>query len=177
MGIPHAQKVWQLARDVASGGKLADPIRMGALPHTLKYDKRILPTLMHGKRIRFGEQVSEKGKNRSRRAWLPNVVYRPLYSRALDMMVWTRLSTQALREIEDAGGFDEYMVTVSEQYMTCDIARMYRARIMEQYGANARRTRTERPAGIVGCAKGHLAEERAEMLELLGRKYGEEYAK
>eukprot|EP00842_Homolaphlyctis_polyrhiza_P005002 jgi/Hompol1/5502/HPOL_004480-RA len=134
MGIPHALKILQLGRDVAKGGKLADPIRLGAIPREIANHKRILPTLMHGKRITFGEQVSTQGKNRSRRAWFPNVVYCPLYSRSLDMVIWTRLSTQALRRIDACGGFDEYITTTSPTLITCPIAQMYRDKVLEQFG-------------------------------------------
>ncbi|KAI8930293.1 Rgp1-domain-containing protein [Entophlyctis helioformis] len=166
MGIPHSQKVWELAKHVAKDGPLADPRRMGSLPHSIQRDKRVLPTLMHGKRITFGDQVSEKGGNRSRRVWMPNVVYRPLYSRALDMSVWTRLTTTALREIDAAGGIDEYMISVPHELITCDIARMYQRRITDLYKASATSSGTSR-----------LTAEREEMFELLGNTYGPEYAK
>ncbi|KAJ1343126.1 hypothetical protein BSLG_002152 [Batrachochytrium salamandrivorans] len=177
MGIPHALKVWQLGRDVARNGPLADPKRLGAIPYDLRLEKRIIPTLMHGKCITFGEQVSEKGGNRSRRVWYPNVQYSALFSRSLDMMIWTRLSTAALREVDSRGGFDEYMVSAQEKHMTCSIAKMYRARILEKYGRTVGKDKVTRPMGIVGSAKDALAKEREKMSQLLTSKYGEAYAK
>ncbi|KAH6575660.1 hypothetical protein BASA60_004964 [Batrachochytrium salamandrivorans] len=154
MGIPHALKVWQLGRDVARNGPLADPKRLGAIPYDLRLEKRIIPTLMHGKCITFA-----------------------LFSRSLDMMIWTRLSTAALREVDSRGGFDEYMVSAQEKHMTCSIAKMYRARILEKYGRTVGKDKVTRPMGIVGSAKDALAKEREKMSQLLTSKYGEAYAK
>ncbi|TPX64446.1 hypothetical protein SpCBS45565_g05861 [Spizellomyces sp. 'palustris'] len=160
MPLQYPQRVWQLARDVAAKGPLADPRRLGGIPFDLKQYRRIIPTFMHGKQITFGDNISEKGSNRTRRAFLPNVIYRPLYSRTLDMNIWTRLSTHALREVDAKGGFDEYILTLPDKYLECDVAKMYKRKITD---------------GYYGAKGGKVKVFRAEMESLLGSKYGEEY--
>ncbi|KAJ3156946.1 hypothetical protein HDU86_003481 [Geranomyces michiganensis] len=160
MPLQYPLKVWQLARDVAAKGPLADPRRLGSIPFALKQHRRIIPTFMHGKKITFGDNISEKGSNRTRRAFMPNVIYHPLYSRALDMNVWCRLSTHALREVDAAGGFDEYVVgkSRSKYIAECEVASMYKRKIVEALEKGGKRD-----AGI------------EEMETLVGNKYGEEY--
>ncbi|KAJ3023470.1 hypothetical protein HKX48_002897 [Thoreauomyces humboldtii] len=158
MPMPYPLKIWQLARDVAAKGPLADPRRYGLIPHELKPLRRTLPTLLHGKRITFGDNISPKGSNRTRRAYLPNIIYHPLYSRALDMNVWCRLSAHALREVDAAGGFDEYLCAVQEKYVQdCDVAKMYQRKVRE------------------ALAKGRAQRQREEMRDLVGGKYGDAY--
>ncbi|KAI8586105.1 hypothetical protein BDZ88DRAFT_313648 [Geranomyces variabilis] len=160
MPMQYPLKVWQLARDVAAKGPLADPRRLGSIPHALKPHRRIIPTFMHGKKITFGDNISEKGSNRTRRAFLPNVIYHPLYSRALDMNIWCRLSTHALREVDAAGGFDEYVASPSRSRVVeeCEVARMYKRKIVEALDKGGKRD-----AGV------------KEMESLVGAKYGDEY--
>ncbi|KAI9105934.1 hypothetical protein DFS34DRAFT_601483 [Phlyctochytrium arcticum] len=131
MGMQHKQKVWLLAQDVARKGPLADPRRLGAIPFHIRNHRKIIPTLMHGKRITFGDNISEKGGNRTRRSFIPNVVYRSLHSRSLNMNIWLRLSTTALREIDAHGGLDEYMMVVGDAKIECEVAKMYRKKIAE----------------------------------------------
>jgi ribosomal protein L28 len=133
MPIPYTLRIWKLGKDVASNGPLADPKRLGCLTDDLRKYKRIMPTLLHGKKITFGDKISEKGKNRTRRAFFPNIVFSSLYSRALDMRIVTRVSTYALRRIGTKGGFDEYLTTTSPELITDPIAQMYRKKITEIY--------------------------------------------
>jgi ribosomal protein L28 len=120
MGIPYPLRVWKLGQAVAKNDKIANLKNWGILPHELRHKKAIMPVLMHGKKITFGDNVSELGNNHTRRAFIPNVLFKPLYSRgvlsiisALDMFVWTCVSASALREIDSFGGFDEYITRVS----------------------------------------------------------------
>jgi large subunit ribosomal protein L28 len=131
MGIPYPLKVWRLGQAVARKEPMADLKRWGILPHELRHSKAIMPTLLHGKKITFGDSVSEKGKNHTRRAFIPNILYKPLYSRSLEMLVWSCLSATALREIDASGGFDEYITKVSLTKLPDSIALMYRERIQE----------------------------------------------
>ena len=45
------------------------------------------------------------------------------------MLVWTRLSSNALRVMDAKGGFDEYMLTAADQHMECQVAQMLRKKI------------------------------------------------
>lgn len=134
MPIPYTQKIWKLAQDVARSGPLANPRRLGPdfSPNLIQY-KKIMPILFHGRKITFGDKVSEKGKNRTRRAWYPNVVHCSLYSRALDMRILTLATAFALRQIDYCGGLDEYLMKTSDALIPCDIAQMYKRRIMEAH--------------------------------------------
>ena len=78
------------------------------------------------------------------------------------MNIWTRISTAALREIDHKGGFDEYIISVADKLLPCEIAKMYRDRILKQYDANT---------------QGTMAGHRNSMLEMLGKVYGEDYTR
>lgn len=70
--------------------------------------------LYGGQRIRFGNNVSEKGKNKSRRSWRPNILNRRLFSKALNRHVQVRVSARVLRTIDKLGGLDEYLLGEKE---------------------------------------------------------------
>lgn len=90
-----------------------------------------------------------------RKAFYPNVVFRPLYSRALDMQIWTCVSTTALREIDAWGGFDEYITGISDAKLGNDsVTLMYKQKITQALES--------------GKAK-------QEMDRILAQKYGQEY--
>ncbi|KAJ3287004.1 39S ribosomal protein L24, mitochondrial [Borealophlyctis nickersoniae] len=135
MGLSHQRWVRILGKDQNVRGVLSDPIRMGALPFELRPFKNMIPTLMHGKRITFGDKISEDFGTRTRRVFKPTVFYRPFWSRTLGMMVWCRAVSQVLRTIDRVGGFDEYMVTTNPRLIDCDIAKMYRKKILEGMAA------------------------------------------
>jgi ribosomal protein L28 len=85
---------------------------------------------MHGKTITFG--TVQKKHSHYRKAFIPNVLYRPLYSRSLDMSVWTCVSASALREIDSFGGFDEYIMGVTSNKLGTDpVTLMYKTKIQE----------------------------------------------
>ncbi|KAJ3092300.1 Eukaryotic translation initiation factor eIF-1 [Quaeritorhiza haematococci] len=152
MGIPHQHRIKLLA----ARPELRDPRRLGrplALEH--QHAKNAIPTLMHGKRVVFGEKITEVNEHRIPKAFYPNVVNHFLYSRALDMNILCRLSTYALREIDARGGLDEYMLTISDKYVEDPVAQMYRRKIKEAYEKKKQEIRDEQKT-------------------LLGR-YGEDY--
>lgn len=70
--------------------------------------------LYGGQRIRFGNNVSVKGKNKSRRSWRPNILNRRLFSKALNRHVQVRVSARVLRTIDKLGGLDEYLLGEKE---------------------------------------------------------------
>jgi ribosomal protein L28 len=65
-------------------------------------------------RIRFGNNVSVKGKNKSRRSWRPNIQMKRLFSQALNRFVQVRVSSRVLRTIDKLGGLDEYLLGEKE---------------------------------------------------------------
>eukprot|EP00958_Prasinococcus_capsulatus_P017525 scaffold1978_cov381-Prasinococcus_capsulatus_cf.AAC.7 len=93
--------------------------------------------LFAGKRIQFGNKISENGGNKSRRTWLPNVQSKRLYSETFEQMIplkvivsqgsttctctglrqhphwlvrWFQVTTAALRAIDRSGGLDKYLL-------------------------------------------------------------------
>jgi large subunit ribosomal protein L28 len=65
-------------------------------------------------RIRFGNNVSVKGKNKSRRSWRPNIMFKRIFSKALNRHVQVRVSARVLRTIDKLGGLDEYLLGEKE---------------------------------------------------------------
>lgn len=65
-------------------------------------------------RIRFGNNVSTKGKNKSRRSWRPNILNKRLFSKALNRHIQIRVSSRVLRTIDKLGGLDEYLLGEKE---------------------------------------------------------------
>jgi large subunit ribosomal protein L28 len=64
---------------------------------------------MTGKGVQTGNNVSH-ANNKTRRRFLPNLQETRLLSDALDQLVRVRLSTRALRTIEQNGGLDAYLL-------------------------------------------------------------------
>ncbi|KAJ3129084.1 39S ribosomal protein L24, mitochondrial [Nowakowskiella sp. JEL0407] len=128
------------------------------LPQALKAYRNYIPTFMHGKRITFGHNVSENG-NRTRRVFAPNVHYAYLYSRALNLNVYCRVSSETLRRVDEAGGFDEYLLKVSDRLIGDDwAANMIKNRVRKAWAEK----------------KDEIFKEERDVLE---RNYGENYAK
>ncbi|KAI1123077.1 hypothetical protein F5Y10DRAFT_61545 [Nemania abortiva] len=61
-------------------------------------------------KIRFGNVVASKYKNKSRTSWLPNRHTKRLWSPALGAFVRTRLTASVLHTIDRLGGIDEYLL-------------------------------------------------------------------
>ncbi|GAP92836.2 putative 54S ribosomal protein L24 [Rosellinia necatrix] len=66
--------------------------------------------LYGGAKIRFGNVVAAKYKNKSRTAWLPNRHTKRLWSPALGAFIRTRLTASVLHTIDLLGGIDEYLL-------------------------------------------------------------------
>lgn len=164
MGIPYPLKIWRLGKDVCKGGPLADPKRLGSLPYSLRQDKRILPNIFHGKRITFGNKISADGKNATRRAYYPNIVISSVYSRALDMRITSRISSDALRKVANAGGFDEYILSTKNEFLPCPITQMIKKRITDAYNG-------------IGSQGQALSKSSKDLEKVLESKYGTEYLK
>lgn len=65
--------------------------------------------LYAGKGLSYGNTISDFG-NRNRRTWKPNIQHSSLYSATLQERVKLRVSTEALRRIDKAGGLDAYIL-------------------------------------------------------------------
>jgi ribosomal protein L28 len=94
MGLTHPHKIWNLGKAVSQSLPAASPKQYGFLPFELRFKKTLMPILMHQKRITFGNIQTKH--SHSRRAFIPNIIYRPLYSSVLDMQVWCCLSARGI---------------------------------------------------------------------------------
>lgn len=65
--------------------------------------------LYGGQMIRFGDSVSEMG-NRTRRSFKPNVQYVSLFSEQLGRALRVRASVDVIRQVDEAGGLDNYLL-------------------------------------------------------------------
>ncbi|RZC74918.1 hypothetical protein C5167_050397 [Papaver somniferum] len=89
--------------------------------------------LYGGVHIKFGDQVSEDGGNRTRRTWKPNVQEKRLFSYILDRHVRVKVTTHALRCIDKAGGVDEYLLKTPYQKMDTEIGSYWKSTIEKMY--------------------------------------------
>ncbi|CAG8618093.1 7812_t:CDS:1 [Ambispora leptoticha] len=78
--------------------------------------KRAQKGLFHGKRIQFGNKVSEHD-NKSRRTWLPNVRVGRLWSETFKRWTKIKVTTAALRTIDKKGGLDRYLLTTKDELL------------------------------------------------------------
>ena len=70
--------------------------------------------LYHGKDVQFGNTVSFSIK-KTRRRWMPNVQNKRVWSFALNDWVRFKMTTKALKEIDKAGGVDNYLLGLDDQ--------------------------------------------------------------
>jgi large subunit ribosomal protein L28 len=70
--------------------------------------------LYGGASVRFGNNVSERTKTKTRRTWHPNVVRKNVFCAALNRKIRLRLTTRVLRTIDKVGGLDEYLLGEKE---------------------------------------------------------------
>ena len=78
-----------------------------------------------GKGVLTGNNVSH-ANNKSRRRYLPNLQDKDLLSDALGRMVRLRLSTNAIRSIEHAGGLDAFLLAASAAKLSVEAKRIKR---------------------------------------------------
>lgn len=60
-----------------------------------------------------------------------STLYLALFSQALDMNIWTRVSSTALRHMDSKGGFDPYILSLPPSDIPCPTASMLRKRIKD----------------------------------------------
>lgn len=82
-----------------------------------------------GRHIRYGNQVSEDGGNKTRRSWKPNVQKKRLFSLMLDRHIRVAVTTHALRCIDKKGGIDEYLLGIPEKKLDSQKAVFWRRQI------------------------------------------------
>jgi len=73
--------------------------------------------LYHGKDVQFGHSVSHS-QVKSKRRWYPNVINKRVWSDALGDWVRFKMTTRALREIDNVGGIDTYLLALEEKQVT-----------------------------------------------------------
>ena len=64
---------------------------------------------LSGKKVMTGNNVSH-AKNRTKRKFLPNLNNVSLVSEKLDLTIRLRISANALRSVEHAGGLDNFLL-------------------------------------------------------------------
>lgn len=74
--------------------------------------------LYAGKSLSYGNTISEFG-NRNRRTWKPNIQPASLHSSLLQERIKLKVSTEALRLIDRAGGLDSYILGQKIPESTC----------------------------------------------------------
>jgi large subunit ribosomal protein L28 len=70
--------------------------------------------LFHGKDLQFGHMISHSMEH-SKRRWLPNIKSKRVWSISLDNWVRFKVSTRALRAIDDCGGIDNYLLQLDNR--------------------------------------------------------------
>ena len=69
--------------------------------------------LYNGKDVMFGHSISHS-RTRSKKKWLPNVINKNVWSEALDDWIRFKMTTTTLKEIDNIGGIDNYMLVLDE---------------------------------------------------------------
>ena len=91
-----------------------------------------------GKGVLSGNNVSH-ANNRTRRRFLPNLQDASLLSDVLGQAIRMRLSTRAIRTIEQKGGIDAYLLATPASRLTVD-AKALKRRLLR---AQAKRTASQ----------------------------------
>ena len=73
--------------------------------------------LYHGKDVQFGHSVSHS-QVKSKRRWYPNVINKRVWSDALGDWVRFKMTTRALKEIDNIGGIDNYLLALEDSQVT-----------------------------------------------------------
>ena len=73
--------------------------------------------LFHGKDIQSGNTISHSMKH-SKRKWKPNVQNKRVWSDALEGWVRFKMTTRAMRAIDDVGGVDKYLLQLDDRLVS-----------------------------------------------------------
>ncbi|KAF5782820.1 putative ribosomal protein L28/L24 [Helianthus annuus] len=104
-----------------------------SLPESKVVMSRAHRGIYAGRHIQFGNQVSEKGGNKTRRNWKPNVQEKRLFSYILDRHIRVKVTTHALRCIDKAGGIDEYLLKTPYKKMDTEMGLLWKSKIEKMY--------------------------------------------
>ena len=94
--------------------------------------KRTQRGLFGGKNVRFGNNVSEDGGNKTRRKWKPNVQTKRLRSEVLDETYKLQVTPHVMRCIRRFGGLDEYLVRTTHDRLRSDKGSELRVRVIDE---------------------------------------------
>ncbi|KAK9167424.1 hypothetical protein Scep_002615 [Stephania cephalantha] len=106
---------------------------MQCLPKSKVVMGRAKRGLYAGRHIQFGNQISDKGGNKSRRTWKPNVQEKRLFSYIFDRHIRVKVTTHALRCIDKAGGIDEYLLKTPYQKMDTEMGLYWKVKVQKLY--------------------------------------------
>lgn len=84
----------------------------------------------------IGNNVPESHQ-KTRRTWTPNVQRKRLYSAALDESIPIKMTMAALRDVDKAGGLDEYLLKQSSLKHLGEFGLHLKAQILEARAENA----------------------------------------
>lgn len=92
--------------------------------------KRARRGLYAGKKVLSGNNISEDGGNKTRRAWKPNAQSTTLYSELLNESIKLRVTTTALRTIDKVGGLDRYLLQTPTSKLDSSVGEALRLRMI-----------------------------------------------
>ncbi len=79
-----------------------------------------------GRKISLGNNVSH-AHNKTKRNFIPNLQKKNIYSDILNQMVRLKISTNAIKSIESAGGFDKYIVSIPNNKLSTKALKLKKA--------------------------------------------------
>ena len=97
--------------------------------------------LLGGSDIMFGNKRSEKGKNRSRRAWEVNTGKKRVRSEWLGKTWKVHGANRVLREMELKGGLDNYLLRTTEERLQSDWGMHVREQLLDRMGVEPDRSK------------------------------------
>ncbi|XP_068762765.1 large ribosomal subunit protein bL28-like [Montipora capricornis] len=87
------------------------------LPKRAKtFPEQVHQGIFHGKGYMYGHETTFSGK-KTKWVWKPNVVRKTYYSQVLEQKMRFQFSTHALRCIDKAGGFDNYIIDTKAKWL------------------------------------------------------------
>ncbi|KAJ1404498.1 hypothetical protein B484DRAFT_404761 [Ochromonadaceae sp. CCMP2298] len=90
------------------------PTKTTKCGYNLHRSNRAKEGLYHGKDVMFGHSISHS-HTRSKKKWFPNVQNKRVFSEALDDWVRFKITTRALKEVDNVGGIDNYILSLDEK--------------------------------------------------------------
>eukprot|EP00283_Hemiselmis_rufescens_P007249 CAMPEP_0173435242 /NCGR_PEP_ID=MMETSP1357-20121228/14565_1 /TAXON_ID=77926 /ORGANISM="Hemiselmis rufescens, Strain PCC563" /LENGTH=163 /DNA_ID=CAMNT_0014400199 /DNA_START=48 /DNA_END=539 /DNA_ORIENTATION=- len=93
--------------------------------------KRAQRGLWGGKKINFGNNVSDSGR-KTRKRWSPNIQTKRLWSDCFDTMLRLKVSTFVLRCIDKKGGLDNYLAETPDKKLDSKLGSFLKEQVLEQ---------------------------------------------